>query len=34
MKVKVLKTAEDIGEAVGNIFCDFVRKNPDKNLVD
>ena len=32
MKVKVLKTAEDIGEAVGNIFCDFVRKNPEAVL--
>ena len=32
MKVKVLKTAEDIGEAVGNIFCDFVRENPEAVL--
>ncbi|MBQ7046367.1 MAG: glucosamine-6-phosphate deaminase [Oscillospiraceae bacterium] len=32
MKVHVLKTAEEIGEAIGKIFCDFVNQKPDAVL--
>ncbi len=32
MKVHVLKTAEEIGEAIGKIFCDFVNQKADAVL--
>ena len=32
MKIHVLKTADEIGEAIGKIFCDFVNEKPNAVL--
>lgn len=32
MKINVFKTADEIGEAIGKIFCDFVNEKPNAVL--